>query len=372
VTVTTTNPDLIAKPLTPRIFPGAIKMTVNTLDSKTKTVSAIYADAATRPAGLCCPQSYKSEFTSHIPKEAFDHNYGCGSPLLKAGANAGETVVDLGSGVGIDCFVAARLVGATGKVIGIDMTDAMLEQAAKFKQMVSKELGFDVVEFRKGVIEKIPVEDNSVDLVISNCVLNLSMHQDVVMKEIHRILRPGGRLVISDIVVDREVAEADRANEQLWAECYTGAIPVDKLVSTYESLGFLGLTQLDESSWQKVAGYNFGSITLRAYKLPSSRQSGCVYGGHAAIYLGPYASVKDEEDHDFARFKPVEVCNATAARLRMPPYSDAFMVLDIPALAKTQPTSACGCAPGVVCPPANEAAPATPKAACCDTTTSCC
>ena len=347
-------------------------MTTATIDSKTKTVSSIYADAASRPAGLCCPQSYKSEFTSHIPTEAFDHNYGCGSPLLKAGANAGETVVDLGSGVGIDCFVAARLVGPTGKVIGIDMTDAMLEQAAKFNKLVANELGFDVVQFRKGVIEQIPVEDNSVDLVISNCVLNLSMHQEVVMKEIHRILRPGGRLVISDIVVDREVSEPDKANEKLWAECYTGAIPVNRLVSTYESLGFLGLTQLDESTWEKVAGYNFGSITLRAYKLPTSRQSGCVYGGHAAIYLGPYASVKDEENHNFVRFTPIEVCDATAARLRMHPYSDAFLVLDIPELAKAAPLSACGCAPGVVCPPANEAAPTTAKAACCDTAASCC
>jgi arsenite methyltransferase len=345
-------------------------MNVEALDSKTKTVGAVYADAAARPAGLCCPQSYKPEFTQHIPKQAFDHNYGCGSPLLKAGAQAGETVVDLGSGVGIDCFVAARLVGPTGKVIGVDMTDAMLAQAQKFNKMVVSELGSDVVEFRKGIIEKIPVDDNSVDLVISNCVLNLSLHQDVVMKEIHRILRPGGRLVISDIVVDREIADADRANEQLWAECYTGAIPINKLVSTYESLGFLGLTQLDESTWEKVAGYDFGSITLRAYKLPSSRVSGCVYGGHAAIYLGPYASVKDEEDHDFVRFAPTEVCDATAARLRMHPYTEQFLVLDIPALAKAAPLSGCGCAPGVVCPPAVETAAS--KTACCDTASSCC
>jgi SAM-dependent methyltransferase len=344
-------------------------MNVEALDSKTKTVGAVYADAAARPAGLCCPQSYRPEFTAHIPKQAFDHNYGCGSPLLKAGVQAGETVVDLGSGVGIDCFVAARLVGAKGKVIGVDMTDAMLSQAATFNSLVAKELGFDVVEFRKGVIEQLPIEDNSVDLVISNCVLNLSLSQETVMKEIHRILKPGGRMVISDIVVDREIAEADRNNEQLWAECYTGAIPVGQLVSKYEGLGFLGLTQLDESTWEKVAGYNFGSITLRAFKLPSSKVSGCVYGGHAAIYLGPYASVKDEEDHDFVRFAPTEVCDATAARLRMAPYSDAFLVLDIPGLAKAAPTSACGCAPGVVCAPA---ATAPTAAACCDSSAPCC
>ncbi len=356
-------------------------MNAEVLNSKTKTVSEVYSAAAKAPQpGLCCPQSYKSEFTAHIPKDAFDHNYGCGSPLLKAGVQAGETVVDLGSGVGIDCFVAARLVGPKGKVIGVDMTDAMLEKARTFNGSVAATLGFDVVEFRKGVIEQLPLEDNSVDLVISNCVLNLSLTQETVMKEIHRVLRPGGRLVISDIVVDREIDEKDRANEQLWAECYTGAIPVDKLVKTYESLGFLGLTQLDESTWEKVAGYNFGSITLRAYKLPSSRVSGCVYGGHVAIYLGPYVSVKDEEDHNFVRFTPTEVCDATSARLRMHPYADQFLVLDLPALAKATPLSACGCAPGVVCPPAAEAAPAAAPAAatsCCDTSssaakTSCC
>ncbi len=317
-------------------------------DSKKDTVQAVYGEAAKAPAGLCCPQSYQAELLSHVPKEALDRNYGCGSPLLKAGVKAGEVVLDLGSGVGIDCFVAARLVGKAGKVIGVDMTDDMLQQAGEFNQQVARNLGYDVVEFRKGVIEQLPVADDSVDLVISNCVLNLSQKKDDVLKEILRVLKPGGRMVISDIVVDRDIEPEDQDNETLWAECYTGAIPVGRLVDTYESIGFLGLTQLAETPWRELEGYNFGSLTLRAFKLPRSTE--CHYGGHIAVYLGPYASVKDEEDHEFKRFDAVEVCDATADRLRLGPYAESFTVVDVPALARS--ASSCGaggCGSGSSC-----------------------
>lgn len=317
-------------------------------DSKKGTVQAVYGEAAKAPAGLCCPQSYRPDLLSHVPKAALDRNYGCGSPLLKASVQSGEVVLDLGSGVGIDCFVAAKMVGKNGKVIGIDMTDDMLQQAAEFNQQVSTNLGFDVVEFRKGVIEQLPVADNSVDLVISNCVLNLSSKKDEVLKEILRVLKPGGRMVISDIVSDRDIEPEDQDNETLWAECYTGAIPVGRLVETYESIGFLGLTQLAETPWRELEGYNFGSLTLRAFKLP--RSSECNYGGHIAVYLGPYASVKDEEDHEFKRFEAVEVCDATAERLRLGPYAEAFTVVDVPALARgASSCGAGGCGTGSSC-----------------------
>jgi len=131
--------------------------------SKKDTVQSVYSGAAKAPAGLCCPQSYQADLLSHVPKAALDRNYGSGSPLLKAGVKSGEVVLDLGSGVGIDCFVAAKLVGKNGKVIGIDMTDDMLAEAAKFNKDVTKNLGYDVVEFRKGVIEELPVADDSVE-----------------------------------------------------------------------------------------------------------------------------------------------------------------------------------------------------------------
>jgi SAM-dependent methyltransferase len=184
--------------------------------------------------------------------------------------------------------------------------------------------------------------------VISNCVLNLSSDKSQVLKEILRVLKPGGRMVISDIVDDREIDAEDQDNEILWAECYTGAIPVGQLVSTYESIGFLGLTQLAETPWRELEGYNFGSLTLRAFKLPRSNE--CNYGGHIAVYLGPYASGKNEENHEFARFEAVEVCDATAERLRMGPYAEAFTVVDVPSLARG--ASSCGtggCGTGASC-----------------------
>ncbi|MCW7541002.1 methyltransferase domain-containing protein [Aquabacterium sp. A7-Y] len=332
--------------------------------SKQDTVSSVYSDAAKAPAGLCCPQPYQSELLAHVPKAALERNYGCGSPLLKAGLKSGEVVLDLGSGVGIDCFVAAKLVGAEGKVIGVDMTDSMLEEATRFNEEVAQKLGYDVVEFRKGVIEDLPVGDNSVDLVVSNCVINLSSRKTRVLQEIHRVLKPGGRLVISDIVVDREIHPEDQDNETLWAECYTGAIPVGKLVTTYQDAGFLGLTQLSESAWRELEGYNFVSLTLRAYKLP--RSSDCLYSGNLAVYLGPYESVRDEEEHEFPRFKPVEVCDATAQRLRMGPYADSFTVVRIPSLARTAST----CGPGASCAPGSSCGQ--PATASSGNSTSCC
>ncbi|MEM9103739.1 MAG: methyltransferase domain-containing protein [Pseudomonadota bacterium] len=310
----------------------------STVIDKEKAVKSLYGDAATKPAGLCSPQSYEDDLTSHIPSDALKRNYGCGSPLLKAGVKEGETLIDLGSGVGIDCFVAAKMVGKKGKIIGIDMTDAMLEQANVFKEKVAESLDYDIVEFRKGYIEDLPVEDNSVDLVISNCVLNLSSQKEQVLAEILRVLRPGGRMIISDVVVDRPVDQEDKDDEELWAECYTGAIPVGDLVKTYEKAGFLALTQIEESFWREIRGYNFGSITLCAYKLPPA--TGCNYGGHVAVYMGPYASVTDEDGHVFKRFDAAEVCDDTAKRLRLQPYAENFQIVDIPELAR--PASSCG------------------------------
>jgi ubiquinone/menaquinone biosynthesis C-methylase UbiE len=305
---------------------------------KEQAVKSLYGDAANRAAGLCCPQSYKKDLTAHIPEEALERNYGCGSPLLKAGVKENEVIVDLGSGVGIDSFVAAKMVGPKGKVIGVDMTDDMLEQANQFKQRVSDNIGFDVVEFRKGYIEDLPIEDNSVDLVISNCVLNLSDSKEKVLKEIHRVLKPGGRMIISDIVVDREVEPEDKENEQLWAECYTGAIPVGELVNTYQEAGFLALTQIDESAWKELNGYTFGSLTICAYKLPVTKERN--YGGHIAVYMGPYASVADDDGNQFKRFDATEVCDETAIKLRLSPYDESFQVMDIPELARAD--NSCG------------------------------
>jgi len=129
-------------------------------------VQRTYAAAATRPRpNLCCAQDYQSEWIAHIPAEAFTFNYGCGSPVMKSAIREGEQVLDLGSGVGIDCFVAAKIVGPSGRVTGVDMTDEMLERAEGYRTRVAATLGFDNLEFRKGFIESIPLPDASVDVI---------------------------------------------------------------------------------------------------------------------------------------------------------------------------------------------------------------
>lgn len=290
-------------------------------------VQSLYAEAATTPQpGLCCPQDYGQEWRQHIPADAFKFNYGCGSPVLDAGIRPGDRVVDLGSGVGIDCFVAARLVGKTGKVIGIDMTDAMLEKARGFSKTVAANLGYDVVEFVRGHIENIPLPDGSADVVISNCVLNLSPDKARTFREIFRILAPGGRIVAADVVSDTEVPEAFRRNLTQWSECYTGALSASQFMRALHDAGFVGTTMVSEKPWTDVDGVRYASITVQAYKFHKSAT--CHYEGKAAIYLGPYSMVMDEEGHQFSRFTPVEICADTVARLSSGPYAGSFVIID--------------------------------------------
>lgn len=303
-----------------------------------------YSAAATTPQpGLCCPKDYQDEFTSHIPKEAFDFNYGCGSPVRKAHISEGEHVVDLGSGVGIDCFVASKIVGASGRVTGVDMTDEMLGKARDYAKTVGDTLGYHNVEFRKGHIEEIPLEDNTVDVVISNCVLNLSADKDKVFAEISRVLKPGGRVVIADIVSDRPVAQKDQEDGKLWGDCYTGALSAPEFIKAFTTASFSGITQISESSWEMVAGYRFSSLTIAGYKLPKG--DSCNYLGNRAIYLGPYSKVEDDDGHVFERFQPVEICSDTALALKSGPYADSFLVTGATRRAEANATSCCAPSP---------------------------
>lgn len=321
-------------------------------------VKELYSEAAKTPqAELCCPKDYAKDWTTHIPAEALDFNYGCGSPILKAGLKAGEIVVDLGSGVGIDCFVAAKLVGPTGKVYGIDMTDDMLAKARNYQRQVAGNLGYDVISFLSGRIEEIPLPDRSVDVLVSNCVINLSPDKGKVFSEIRRVLKDGGRVVIADIVADREVDEDSRNDGKLWAECYTGALSVSNFIQAFGHAGFEALAQLAESPWTEVNGYRFASLTLCGYNYLKGET--CEYQGRMAIYLGPYATVTDEEGHEFARFSPVEICSDTARRLNKDPYRESFLVTHpIRRTKPEQPTNGNSC-----CAPSNEDGDAS---GCCD------
>ncbi len=291
-----------------------------------KIVQDFYGEAAEAPqADLCCPVNYDAADTSHIPAEVLERFYGCGSPMAMAGVREGEVVVDLGSGGGIDCFIAAKLTGPEGRVIGVDMTDQMLEVANRNKTPVADNLGYDVVEFRKGYLEKIPVEDQSVDLITSNCVINLSPDKKAVFREMWRVLKDHGRILISDIVTEVPVPSNIRANEQLWGECLSGALTEEEFMAELERAGFYGLASIKKTFWKEVEGYNFYSVSLRGYKF--EKKDGCQFIGQKAIYRGPFKAAVDEEGHIFPRDEAVEVCTDTASKLSNPPYADNFTII---------------------------------------------
>ncbi|HAZ10560.1 MAG: hypothetical protein A2047_02375 [Omnitrophica bacterium GWA2_41_15] len=237
------------------------------LDTVRQNVKYFYQDAALRPKKeLCCPATYEKEDMSYIPKEALEVSYGCGSPISIAQPAQGEAVVDLGCGAGIDCFIAAKKVGIPGKVIGVDMTEEMLQKANKALEHVSSNLGFLNCEFRHGFLEDVPVESESIDLVTSNCVLNLSSDKSKVFKEIYRILKDGGRFVISDVVSNKEVPVFMKNNQELWGECISGALTQNEFLSKAKDAGFYALEILKNFKYKEVEGLQFYSITVRGYK----------------------------------------------------------------------------------------------------------
>jgi SAM-dependent methyltransferase len=176
---------------------------------------------------------YATEQLEELPEGA-NLGLGCGNPTTIDALRAGEVVVDLGSGAGIDAFLAAKQVGETGRVIGVDMTDAMLERARKN----ARDGGYTNVEFRKGKIEDLPLDDESVDVIISNCVINLSPEKDKVYREAHRVLKPGGRMMISDIVLERELPKEILLSIDALVGCIGGASLRRDYFETTEKAGF--------------------------------------------------------------------------------------------------------------------------------------
>jgi SAM-dependent methyltransferase len=190
--------------------------------------------------GCCDPITsdlYDALEAGAVPKEAVLASLGCGNPTALAQLHEGETVLDLGSGGGIDVLLSARRVGPTGKAYGLDMTDEMLALARENQSKA----GVENVEFLKGEIEHIPLPDNSVDVIISNCVINLSADKDRVLREAFRVLKPGGRLAVSDVVTRGEVPEAVRQNMLLWVGCIAGALQDSEYAAKLAKAGFDGI-----------------------------------------------------------------------------------------------------------------------------------
>jgi SAM-dependent methyltransferase len=177
---------------------------------------------------------YDAAQTGELPEEAVSASLGCGNPTALAQLNPGETVLDLGSGGGIDVLLSARRVGPSGKAYGLDMTDEMLALARENQCKA----GIQNVEFLKGEIENIPLPDNSVDVIISNCVINLSGDKDRVFREAYRVLKPGGRFAVSDVVVRGEVPSEIRENVLFWVGCIAGALQDDEYVNKLTKAGF--------------------------------------------------------------------------------------------------------------------------------------
>ena len=196
---------------------------------------------ATAASGLGCDpitsDLYNSSQAGQVPEEAMLASLGCGNPTALAKLNAGEVVLDLGSGGGIDVLLSAKRVGPTGKAYGLDMTDEMLALARENQ----RKAGVENVEFLKGEIEHIPLPDNSVDVIISNCVINLSADKDRVLSEAFRVLKPGGRLAVSDVVTRGEVPAAVRQNMLLWVGCIAGALQDSEYAAKLAQAGFDGI-----------------------------------------------------------------------------------------------------------------------------------
>lgn len=316
--------------------------------------------AEAREPQLCCPVDYDPQYLKVIPEEVIERDYGCGDPSRHL--QPGETVLDLGSGTGKICFIASQVVGPHGKVIGIDMTSEMLDIARTAAPEVAARLGFGNVEFRRGRIQDLaldldlleeqlrdrPVDsaeayleldnltrelrrsqpmvaDDSVDAVVSNCVLNLvaTDQKKHLFAEIHRVLRRGGRAVISDIVADEPVPEDMQKDSDLWSGCISGALTEEGFLQAFEESGFYGIRILErqEQPWQTIRGIEFRSVTVEAFK---GKEGACFERNQAVIYRGPFKEVLDDDGHRMERGQRYAVCDKTFQIYHQEPYHQHF------------------------------------------------
>jgi len=267
-------------------------------------IERYYQAAASQPkAEICSPVAIEPQHLAHIPREVIARSYGCGSPVFAAALRPGETVIDLGSGAGLECFIASRLVGGGGRVIGLDMTREMLRFAGETRAQVAARLGYDNTSFHRALLEELPLADGQADAVISNCVVNLSPEKLRALAEIRRVLKPGGRAVISDIVSQRPLPARMRLNPRLQGECIAGAMTEAKLLRSLEKLGFVGVEVLSRDSWRTVEGIAFDSITVRAWK-PNEAPA------VAYRYPGPFRAIRLDCGEELRRGVPAEVLAA--------------------------------------------------------------
>lgn len=306
---------------------------------------------------LCCPVTYDTKYLKAIPQEILRKDYGCGDPSRYV--REGDTVLDLGSGAGKICYITSQIVGAKGRVIGVDMNPDMLALARKYQAEVAERVGFDNVTFLRGRIQDLAlpldevneylkanparsseslrryeefssrlrrsaplVADESVDVIISNCVLNLVREEDreLLFREMFRVLRKGGRVAISDIVSDEVVPEEMKQDADLWSGCISGAFQEAAFLAAFERAGFHGMAidKYDEIPWKTIRGIQFRSVTVTARK---GKHGPCWERNQAVLYKGPWRKVEDDDGHVLLRGQRLAVCDKTYGILTGEPYA---------------------------------------------------
>ena len=231
----------------------------------------------------CCSTDsklYPEDLLATLPEGESAISYGCGDPITLASLQPGQTILDLGSGAGLDCFFAAKKVGETGHVIGVDMTPEMLERA----RGSAKRLNISNVEFRQGYIEELPVESNTVDVIISNCVINLSPDKSKVFAETFRVLKPGGKLAVSDIVTDGELPGEVKKSLSAWAGCVAGAVEANEYIGMMEAVGFTNVSVTPIFFDKETVDAALDDMKLNVDKYPREDVYKAVYSAKITAY----------------------------------------------------------------------------------------
>lgn len=334
------------------------------MDVKSSVLERYSEGAKEQQADLCCPVDYNTDLLKILPREILERDYGCGDPSRYV--QEGDTVLDLGSGGGKICYIAAQLVGDSGHVIGLDMNNDMLKLAKKYQAEMATKIGGDRVSFHYGHIQDLALDlnaaeeylknkpihtkddleifdtwqraqkrsqpliaDNSVDLIVSNCVLNLvdDAQKSQLITEIFRVLKPGGRVAISDIISDEYVPAEMKDDPELWSGCISGVFQEKEFLRKFIDAGFYGVAydKWDQTPWKTINDIEFRSVTLTAIK---PQQTAELNQGHTVIYKGPFESVTDDKGYEFDRGDRIAVSDVHFNALLASPVSSDFVFIE--------------------------------------------